>query len=87
MIYLHIHNIYIQIQGLLQARLSTADYALSRVVQVTTEVWSLEAVIRLATAKFKLLIFLVSGFTVSSIANKLDKAKPDTEKELRLNFF
>jgi hypothetical protein len=62
-------RMYIQhIQGLCQSRVSTADHALSLVAPATTGLVSW-TVVCLPAAKFKPLIFRVSGFALSNVAN------------------
>jgi hypothetical protein len=61
---------YIQhIQGLFQSRLGTADYApvtSSLHYNDSLDTWT---VIHMTAAKFKVLIFSVSGFALSDVAN------------------
>jgi hypothetical protein len=57
------------VQGLCQSRLSTADYALLLVAFATTAVLDTSTVVCLTAAKFKPLVFPVSGFALSNVAN------------------
>jgi hypothetical protein len=68
---IHISNIYIQyIHGLLQSQLGTTDYALLftsiSCYHGSSDTWTL---VHMTAAKFKPLIFSVSGFALSDIAN------------------
>jgi hypothetical protein len=66
----HSSGMYIQyIQGLFQSRLGTADYAIvtsSLHYSDTLVIWT---VIHMTAAKFQPIIFSVSGFALSNVAN------------------